>query len=815
MLHKLWILGLVLGLVTLPPGCKMSTKPEVVRLESVTVAPRDQEVLPGGSVQFTATATWSDGLSADHSSYLMSVSSSDPSVATISSNGVAIALAPGTTTITATAGSRTGDDLVDQTFWVSRSASTTLTVIDITSLEIAPSQANLDVGDQLQLRARGIRPNPPQYDITSAVRWSSGNTSVATVSPSGEVTAVGPGETTIRAVLNDVFEASATVTVGRAITTLAIDPESTTTPVGGAAFFTAIATFNDGTTEDYSKFVTWSVDDMNVAQHDSLGTFTARSPGSTTVRAVLDDGREAVATLTVTNPVTALDIEPGSQTAAVGGIVLFAARATFADGSTANYTQEVTWSVDDPAVATPNTQGSFIAVAPGSTTVKAVLEGGLEATATLTVTNPVTALVIEPSSITAAPGGIAVYSAKATFVDGSVVDYTNDVSWSVDDPSVATYNTAGSFVALAPGSTTVRARTGTGLEATANLNVTAPPPPPPPPGGNVTFVYSVANDGVHLFTADLDAGTFEPAGVMNISGNRGLFMAYDPDAVRIWVNRSRTERNQGFDLDLSTGWGVRAAEFGSVGGGEGRRWAIDPFRALAFSSWLVPTGTGAYRVSSSPPYFARVPHPLDGQGFQVQDIRILPGPTESTLLALAGGRLHAYTYGHALQFVELTGSPYTPLGGRRDLVVDQLSGCVWLAGVGGVDAFKLESGGISPQAGFPRTDLPLESGVVIGANKVAFAEAESLIHVYDSNAADCSLTEAAGSPVVTQLGAFRDLVPGPEGTLFAVGSKPGGTPDVDPDIVQAFRLTADKLEWFGPTRPTGIFATDALAIPKP
>ena len=341
MLHKLWILGLVLGLVTLPPGCKMSTEPEVVLLESVTVAPRDQEVLPGGSVQFAANATWSDGLSADNSSYLMSLSSSDPSVATIGSNGVAIALAPGTTTITATAKSRSGDDLVDQTFGVSRSASPTLTVIDIISLEIAPSQANLDVGDQLQLHARGIRPNTPQYDITSAVRWSSGNTSVATVSPTGEVTAVGPGETTIRAVLNDADEATATVTVGRAITSLAINPESTTTPVGGTAAFSAIATFNDGTTVDYSKYVTWLVDDVNVAQHDSLGTFTALGPGSTTVRAVLDDGREASATLTVTNPVSALTIEPGSITAAVGGIVLFSATATLTDGSLVDYTKEV------------------------------------------------------------------------------------------------------------------------------------------------------------------------------------------------------------------------------------------------------------------------------------------------------------------------------------------------------------------------------------------------------------------------------------------------------------------------------------------
>ena len=462
-------------------------------------------------------------------------------------------------------------------------------------------------------------------------------------------------------------------------------------------------------------------------------------------------------------------------------------------------------------MATYNTDGSFLAVGPGSTTIKAVLEGGLEATATLTVTNLVTALDIEPASNTVSVGGTAAFTVTATLADGSLVDYTREVTWLIDDAGVAAYNSNGSFVALAPGSTTVRAVSAGGLEASAQLNVTAPLPPP---GSNVSYIYAVANNGINVFAADLDAGTFARLGALAITGKRGLFLAYDRINQRIWANRSRTEKLSGFDLIPSTGLGNRTSEFAFVAGSEGRRWAIDPNRPIAFASWLVPSpGVGAHAVEGSPPYLSPISGPLDGQVFQVLDMEIVSGEDESTAALLSGGMIRGYAYGDDRQFTELADSPLKPrVFAPRDLVIDPTSACGWAPGMDGVDGFKLGAASITPLPGFPRTDVDARSGAVLSPTKVAFADDRGRIQVFDYDANSCALTES-GSPVDTGLETVRDIVTGPGGLLFVLGSVPGGVPDVDPDRVQAFRLNGSgELEALGPALDAGVFATDLLAL---
>lgn len=82
-----------------------------------------------------------------------------------------------------------------------------MTVVDVT-VNVTPDELSLRVGQTGKLNATVTPPTP------LAVTWKSSDTSVATVSQDGTVTAVGEGTAIITATVGGV-SASATVTVER------------------------------------------------------------------------------------------------------------------------------------------------------------------------------------------------------------------------------------------------------------------------------------------------------------------------------------------------------------------------------------------------------------------------------------------------------------------------------------------------------------------------------------------------------------------------------------------------------------------------
>lgn len=141
----------------------------------------------------------------------VTLSSSNEKVATVNNFGRVTGIAPGTATITATCGSVT--------------ASTTVTVISIPSTEtttttttsnnsgqvitVNPSYVVLKPGATRTLTA-SVKPSSASQKFT----YKSANSSIATVSPSGVITAVGTGATSIT-VSNGTASAMVTVIVNR------------------------------------------------------------------------------------------------------------------------------------------------------------------------------------------------------------------------------------------------------------------------------------------------------------------------------------------------------------------------------------------------------------------------------------------------------------------------------------------------------------------------------------------------------------------------------------------------------------------------
>jgi len=164
---------------------------------SVTVKPANPAVQLGNELQLTATANFNDGSTADITTIGVIWASSNPAVATISnaqgSQGQAMGLAAGTTTITARSGSA---PIVGATTLV-------VSTGPVGSIAVRPAFATVPLGDDQQFAASITLPDGSAQDATASVIWSSSNPEVATVSNSpgtqGRVTSLALGTTTITA----------------------------------------------------------------------------------------------------------------------------------------------------------------------------------------------------------------------------------------------------------------------------------------------------------------------------------------------------------------------------------------------------------------------------------------------------------------------------------------------------------------------------------------------------------------------------------------------------------------------------------------
>jgi O-glycosyl hydrolase len=166
-----------------------------VAVTGVSVSPSSASVAVNNSTQLTATVAPANATNKN-----VSWSSSSSAVATVSPGGLVTGIAAGTATITVT----TADGNKAAT------SAITVTVIATTGVTVNPTTASLFTGQTQQLTATVSPSNASNKNIT----WISANTSVATVSSTGLVTAVAPGTATITAnTVSGNFTATSAITV--------------------------------------------------------------------------------------------------------------------------------------------------------------------------------------------------------------------------------------------------------------------------------------------------------------------------------------------------------------------------------------------------------------------------------------------------------------------------------------------------------------------------------------------------------------------------------------------------------------------------
>lgn len=259
---------------------------------------------------------------------------------------------------------------------------------------------------------------------TIKLQWSSSNTKVATVSKKGLVKAVGIGtaKITVKATDGSKAKAVCTVRVIRTTSSISISPASISLLQGQTkALRVTIQPSNAS-----QKKVVWSSSNEAIAMVDAKGNVTAMGEGSTIIKATTTDGTNQVASCIVT---VGKKVASTSVTLADQSLVMVTGESKTVQAvlAPANTTDGFRWSTDNAAVATVDaSSGRIVAKAVGTATITVMTDSGKTARISINVVGlSKTSLVLEQYTV---------YSRL------EVYGVSSRVSWSVENPNIATIN---------------------------------------------------------------------------------------------------------------------------------------------------------------------------------------------------------------------------------------------------------------------------------------------------------------------------------------------------------------------------------------
>jgi hypothetical protein len=428
-------------------------------LKSVAVTPANPTLAPGLTFPFDAVGTYSNSTVHDLTSSA-TWSTASIAVATINANGLATAVANGTTTVSAAMGSVQG--------------STGLSVApSLVSIQVNPQTPVSDVGTAVAFTATGTFSNGIQQNLSNSVNWTTLRSGVASISSNGTATTVAAGQTTITATAGSVNGSSLLTVNSPSLASIVVSPLTPTIASGATQQFTATGIFSDGSQQNLTTSVSWSSSSSTVANIASSGLASAVGGGQVTITANLG-GVAGTASLTVTTGVlTAIQISPQSSSIIIGGSQQFSAQATYSNGTSANVSASATWtsSANTAAAMSTTSPGLAVSTGTGATRISASY-GGLTDSTVLTVQDQLASIAIQPATFTLTIGQSEQFNAIGTYASGITQNLTGSVTWNSSTPSVAGISSGGLATSGTPGLTGVTASLGS-VTASANLTVGA------------------------------------------------------------------------------------------------------------------------------------------------------------------------------------------------------------------------------------------------------------------------------------------------------------------------------------------------------
>ena len=409
-------------------------------------------------------------------------SSSNTSVATVSSTGVVTAKSVGSATITATTTDGTNKTATCQVSVYATPA---------TGVSLNKTSATLKVNETVTLSATVT----PTSATNRKVSWKSSDESVATVSSTGVVTAKSIGNANITATTTDGTNISATCKVSvveTPATGISLNKTAATLKANQTVSLTATVTPSTAT----NKKVSWKSSDESVATVSSDGVVTAFKVGTTNITATTTDGTNLSATCQVTveaTLATGISLNKKAVTLEVDDNETLTVTVTPSDASN----KKVNWKSSNTSVATVSSNGVVTAKAVGTANITATTTDGTSLSATCKVT-------VEPTLVTSLSLNRSVATLKANETITLIANVfptaaqNRTVTWSSSDTSIATVSSEGVVTALKVGTATITATTADGSNLSATCKVTVIETPATGISLNKTTASLKANETVTL-----------------------------------------------------------------------------------------------------------------------------------------------------------------------------------------------------------------------------------------------------------------------------------------------------------------------------
>lgn len=454
----------------------------------VRVTPATSSVQVGASTTLTAQALDAQGNVLTGRPILWGTSAA--TVATVSSTGQVSGIAPGSVTITATAEGING------------TASVTVTPVPVAAVTVSPNTASLTTGETLALAATTV---DAQGGALSGrvVTWASSNATIASVSSTGVVSGVAPGNATITAT-SEGRSGSAQIRVTLVpVDTISLTPATSTVASGQTVQLQARLTDARGNLLS-GRVISWSSDQPAIATVDQNGLVSGVAQGAARISAMVD-GKTGTATVNVTPiPIARIDLSPVNPTLLVGGTQQLTATPRDAQGI-ALPGRVITWISGSSTVATVTQAGLVTAIAPGSAVIFAASEGQVGSTTVTVGVVPVATVTVTPPSGNIQQGLALQLTATARDAQNNIIT-GRPVTWTSSNEAVATVSSTGRVVGIAQGTVTIRA-TIDGVLGSGTYTIT------PIPVASVTVTPNVATlvvTGTVQLTANLFSATGEP-----------------------------------------------------------------------------------------------------------------------------------------------------------------------------------------------------------------------------------------------------------------------------------------------------------------
>lgn len=331
-----------------------------VPVASVSVALASPTVFVGATTQ--ATATTRDAANNVLTGRAIAWSSSNPSVATVSSAGVVTAQSPGSANIIAVSEGQTGQ------------AAITVQQAPVATVTVSLGSSTVVAGANTQ--ASAITRDANNNVLTGRpIAWSSSDPSVASVDPNtGLVTGVSAGTASIIAT-SEGKTGQATISVTPPpVATVSVSLTASSVVIGATSQASAVTRDANGNVLT-GRPIVWSSSDPSVATVDpSTGLVTAVDSGSANIIAT-SQGKSGQATITVTVvPVASVTVSLANQLIVAGGTTQATAQTLDAAGNVLTG-RVIAWSSTDPSVARVSTTGLVTAISAGVVFIRATSEG--------------------------------------------------------------------------------------------------------------------------------------------------------------------------------------------------------------------------------------------------------------------------------------------------------------------------------------------------------------------------------------------------------------------------------------------------------